>query len=175
MRIFIGMDLDTYFSLMKNRLKNAFDFQSAPGSLGLPIEVWAVHNRKSEKYFLSKKVSLYSFKNDEYVGLVRCSEGLSMPFLEKAVDEFKKLINSLPVDEEHMSSIFTLAFVCPGSIGTEQIAYLSKIKYHKDYMFTFRGWSDLAVIAVDLQDNCVYSNGFGKKLEKNFKISDTEK
>ena len=63
------MNTSEYLTLMRDRLTAAFDFKEPPQGLNPQPALWAVHNRTSEKYFLSKSISLYTVNNDEYVGL----------------------------------------------------------------------------------------------------------
>lgn len=163
-----AMDANEYVTLMKGRLTASFDFANPPKELLLPLSLWAVHNRKSEKYFLSKSISLYSYKNDEYVGLHVCTASLTKETLESCKNQFKRLIDNLPVDEQHMSSIVTSALISAEPVSEAVIGELAKVKYHKDFCFTLRGWCDLAVIVVDLPNERVYSNPFGQKIAKNF-------
>ena len=41
-------------------------------------------------------------------------------------------------------------------------------KFHKDFWFSLRGWADLAFILVDLKNEKIYSNSFGKRTVRNF-------
>ena len=162
------MDANEYVTMMKGRLTASFDFAKPPKELAFPLSLWAVHNRKSEKYFLSKSISLYSYKNDEYVGLHICPVALTPETLESCKNQFKRLIDNLPVDEQHMSSIVTSALISAEPVSDAVVSALANVKYHKDFRFTLRGWCDLAVIVVDLPNEKVYSNPFGQKIAKNF-------
>ena len=96
---------------MRNRLTAAFDFKETPQGLNPQPALWAVHNRTSEKYFLSKSISLYTVNNDEYVGLYGCTDKIKKTDIEAVFEQFKRLISELPTDEKHMSSIFTAALI----------------------------------------------------------------
>lgn len=164
------MDATEYLAMMRGRLTAAFDFKDAPSELVPAPSVWAVHNRSSEKYFLSKSISLYTVNNDEYVGLYDCRNPLSPTDIKTVLDQFKRLVTTLPTDEKHMSSIFTAAFISEKEISQEVIGAVAGIKFHKDFWFTLRGWADLAVILVDLTNGNIYSNGFGKRMMRNFAL-----
>lgn len=164
------MDASEYLSLMRERLTTAFDFREAPAELVPAPSVWAVHNRSSEKYFLSKSISLYTVNNDEYVALYDCRNSLTPADITTVLSRFKKLVSALPTDEKHMSSIFTAAFISEAEIDAKVIEAASGIKFHKDFWFTLRGWADIAVILVDLSNGNIYSNGFGKRMKRNFEL-----
>lgn len=103
------MNTSEYLTLMRNRLTAAFDFKETHQGLNPQPALWAVHNRTSEKYFLSKSISLYTVNNDEYVGLYGCTDKIKKTDIEAVFEQFKRLISELPTDEKHMSSIFTAA------------------------------------------------------------------
>ncbi len=159
---------------MRNRLISAFDLKDVPTNLNLPIKVWAEHNRLNEKYFLAKKISLYAFQNDEYVGLIDCPNGLSREEIETYVEESKRYISTLKKNEEHMSSVYTLAFICSEPINPEVVEFVEKAKFHKDFLFTLRGWADLALLAVDLPTMKIYANRQGKKSMKFYEFPEKE-
>ncbi len=75
---------------MRNRLTAAFDFKETPQGLNPQPALWAVHNRTSEKYFLSKSISLYTVNNDEYVGLYGCTDKIKKTDIEAVFEQFKK-------------------------------------------------------------------------------------
>lgn len=168
------MNADKYIETMRNRLISAFDLKDKPADLNLPIKVWAEHNRLSEKYFLAKKISLYAFQNDEYVGLIDCPNGISREEIEKYVGESKRYISTLKKNEEHMSSVYTLAFISSKPITQDVADFVKKTKFHKDFLFTLRGWADLALLAVDLQNMEIYANRQGKKSMQFYEISEKE-
>ena len=155
------MNTSEYLTLMRERLTAAFDFKEPPQGLNPQPALWAVHNRTSEKYFLSKSISLYTVNNDEYVGLYGCTDKIKETDIEAVFEQFKRLISELPTDEKHMSSIFTAALISEEEID---------LKFHKDFWFSLRGWADLAFILVDLKNEKIYSNSFGKRTVRNFEF-----
>lgn len=165
------MNASEYVSLMEQRLTASFDFKQPPSDELSSLAVWAEHNRTSQKYFLAKSVSLYTINNDEYVGLEVFPDGIREEDIQTCLNRFKRLIDRLPADESHMSSIFTAALISEKEIPVEVIGKLEKTKYHKDFWFTLRGWADLAIILIDLSKGEIYSNPFGKKIKKNFVLS----
>ena len=107
------MNTSEYLTLMRNRLTAAFDFKETPQGLNPQPALWAVHNRTSEKYFLSKSISLYTVNNDEYVGLYGCTDKIKKTDIEAVFEQFKRLISELPTDEKHMSSVNFQRFSTP--------------------------------------------------------------
>ena len=82
-----------------------------------------------------------------------------LPYL----DHLKKQMQELQTTTEHMSSLFAMLFICEHGIDAATLAELEKTKYHKDYCFTLKGWSDLAIYVVDLKKEKLYCNKAGRK------------
>ncbi len=139
------MDSHQYKEILKNRLRSSFDILEPPKPLTNYSDLWAVHNRLNEKYFLSKKISLYSMNNDEYVSLKLVSNQLTAEF-------------------------FNLVLLTESGVEDKALNNLSKHKFHKDFCFTLKGWADLAVFVVDLKDQKVFSNPKGSNSTANFQI-----
>ena len=72
--------------------------------------------------------------------------------------------NSLP----NMSPISTAALISEEEIDLKIVETASAKKFHKDFWFSLRGWADLAFILVDLKNEKIYSNSFGKRTVRNF-------
>ena len=143
------MNTSEYLTLMRDRLTAAFDFKEPPQGLNPQPALWAVHNRTSEKYFLSKSISLYTVNNDEYVGLYGCTDKIKETDIEAVFEQFKRLISEEEIDLKIVETA-------------------SAKKFHKDFWFSLRGWADLAFILVDLKNEKIYSNSFGKRTVRNF-------
>lgn len=165
------MDAHEYKEIMKVKLTAAFDFPEPPDELKFPCDLWAAHHRSSEKYFLSKKVSLYTMDHNEYVCLHIVAGALTKEMLLQCREQFADLIGGMQVDENHMSSLFTVALICTEEPDENALATLQKLKFHKDFRFTLRGWADLAVVVIDLKHNRVYSNSKGKANKHNFEYA----
>ncbi len=164
------MDSHQYKEILKNRLRSSFDILEPPKPLTNYSDLWAVHNRLNEKYFLSKKISLYSMNNDEYVSLKLVSNQRTAEFLEECQKAFSDYISSMRVAEGHMSSLFNLVLLTEAGVEDKALNNLSKHKFHKDFCFTLKGWADLAVFVVDLKDQKVFSNPKGSNSTANFQI-----
>lgn len=163
------MNTSEYLTLMRDRLTAAFDFKEPPQGLNPQPALWAVHNQNFRKVTSSQKcISLYTVNNDEYVGLYGCTDKIKETDIEAVFEQFKRLISELPTDEKHMSSIFTAALISKEEIDLKIVETASAKKFHKDFWFSLRGWADLAFILVDLKNEKIYSNSFGKRTVRNF-------
>ena len=67
-----------------------------------------------------------------------------------------------------MSSIFTASLISEEEIDRKIVETASAKKIHKDFWFSLRVRADLAFILVDLKNEKIYSNSFGKRTVRNF-------
>lgn len=159
-----------YLAILRRNLANSFDFFEPASFQSLKVDLYASLNLTNESYFISRRIPLYAVKHNEYVLGIIISEVLTKEKAAQLCDDIKNSLSEIVnVDSEHMSSCVTLAFFCEQEIPVETQQVIQKFKYHKDFMFTLRGWADMAVIGVDLTNNIVWNNKFGKKICENYR------
>lgn len=157
------MDEETYTAWLKERLEGAFDFEDPVCFPGLPLTLWAVCNRRSEKFFFTRKINLYAVETDAYVLLYHVRTPLTAELLKSCCEAVQQYLKKcFKVRATHMSSLFTLVVTAP-AVPAEACAAAEKVAYHKDFMFTLRGWADLALVAVDLTSGEVCCNAMGRR------------
>ena len=88
------------------------------------------------------------------------------PYLEM----LRSRIQKLQTTTEHMSSLFAFLIICEQGMDEQLKQELSKYKYHKDYCFTLKGWSDLAVYVADIPKQEVTCNKAGRKTKQYFEF-----
>lgn len=157
------MDEETYAAWLKERLEGAFEFRDPAAFSFLPLALWAVCKRVDEKFFFTRKINLYTVKTDAYVLLHHARQPLTAALLEtyrEAVRQYLK--KSFKAPPNHMSSLMTLV-VTTDSLTDETRAAAEKLTYHKDFMFTLRGWADLALVIVELATGEICCNAMAKR------------
>ena len=91
--------------------------------------------------------------------------------LQPYLELLRQRMQQLKTTTEHMSSLFALVLICEQGMGEALKQELSKYKYHKDYCFSLKGWSDLAVYVVDIPKQEVTYNKAGRKTKQYFEFS----
>lgn len=158
------MKTAAFTACLKERLERNFDFYDAEAFQAFPVYLFAKHKRSSEKFFFTKRIQLYRIENFEYI-VVTETEQLTLQQLEDFFRKTRAAVEAIiKPTSEHMSSIVTLVILTANPIDVKVTACLQKMKYHKDFLFTLRGWADLALVAVSLADSAVYANSMGKKV-----------
>ncbi len=163
------MKRNDYLDLIQTRLKRYYDFIPAPTNdlnFALTAELHAV----DEGYFLMPSIKMYSVQHHEYLYVIDCDKTGEFDQISPFLEFLQKSMQDLKTTTEHMNSLYTLLILCESSPSKSFIDQLVKYKFHKDYFFTLKGWSDLAIFLCDLQDDKIYYNKAGKKTSHYFAI-----
>lgn len=158
------MTFTDYIDLINARLQRNFDLQSDIEILGQQIQLFAKSAIHSESYFASKKIKVWRAENHEFC-FIKFYEYLDKEnindfqhFLVEAMDYFVK------PHSEHMSSIITGVMVVDDIDGSIE-ENITGFKHKKTYAFSFKGWADVRLLAIDLHSHRVISNRKGKEVE----------
>ena len=150
------MNGQEYLALLQKRLTHYYDLKELPKE---PEFVLAAElNAADEGYFVVPNLKTYSVQHNEYLYVQRFTEPVTAEMLLPYIAYTKKAMQELKTTTEHMSSLFTLGFICEAGIEPADLDKLTSIKQHKDYCFTLKGWSDLALYLVDIQKQSLHYN-----------------
>ncbi len=155
------MDAKKYLELLEQRLQRYFDKKPLPPEL--PFALVAELHAADEGYFFIPSIKTYSVQHNEYLFVQCFATPLTNEMLQPYLDYLRGRMNALQTTTEHMSSLFTLVCVCDTGIAPELAAIMQKYKYHKDYCFSLKGWSDLAIFLIDTPQEKIFYNKAGKK------------
>ena len=164
------MDGNTYLKLLERRLERYFD-KKALVQDDLRFSLVAELNASDEGYFLVHSIKTYSVQHNEYLFVKHFPAEVTKDELQPYLELLRQRMQQLKTTTEHMSSLFALVLICEQGMGEALKQELSKYKYHKDYCFSLKGWSDLAVYVVDIPKQEVTYNKAGRKTKQYFEFS----
>ena len=164
------MDGNTYLKLLEHRLERYFD-KKAIVQDELLFSLVAELNASDEGYFLVHSIKTYSVQHNEYLFVKHFPDEVTKDELQPYLELLRQRMQQLKTTTEHMSSLFALVLICEQGMGEALKQELSKYKYHKDYCFSLKGWSDLAVYVVDIPKQEVTYNKAGRKTKQYFEFS----
>lgn len=164
------MDGQTYLQLIERRLERYFDKKDLLQG-ALHFDLVAELHASDEGYFLVHSIKTYSVKHDEYLFVKHFDGPVTKEDLQPYLEMLRSRMQSLQTTTEHMSSLFALLLICEQGMDDELKQELSKFKYHKDYCFSLKGWSDLAVYVADIPKQEITCNKAGRKTIKYFELS----
>ena len=163
------MDGQAYLQQIERRLERYFD-KKALVQENLLFDLVAELHASDEGYFLVHSIKTYSVKHDEYLFVKRFDGAVSKEELQPYLEMLRKRMQALQTTTEHMSSLFALLLICEQGVDPSLKQELSTYKYHKDYFFTLKGWSDLAIYVADIPKQEVTCNKAGRKTKQYFEF-----
>ena len=163
------MDGQAYLQVIERRLERYFD-KKALVQGNLQLDLVAELHASDEGYFLVHSIKTYSVQHDEYLFVKHFKDAVTKEELEPYLKLLRGRMQELKTTTEHMSSLFALLLSCEQGMDEQLKQELSKYKYHKDYCFTLKGWSDLAVYVADIPKQEVTCNKAGRKTKQYFEF-----
>ena len=163
------MDGQAYLQLIEKRLERYFD-KKALVQDDLLFRLVAELHASDEGYFLVHSIKTYSVQHDEYLFVKHFAGTVTMDELNPYLEMLRSRIQKLQTTTEHMSSLFAFLIICEQGMDEQLKQELSKYKYHKDYCFTLKGWSDLAVYVADIPKQEITCNKAGRKTKQYFEF-----
>lgn len=165
------MELLDYLDNIENKLKSSFDIARNYELNNYTYDLYARYYLRNEKYMLVKKAKVYAFENNEYC-LIKYFKELD----EKSLDLFiKSLIEAIDIivtpSSEHMSSVITGVILTYNILEKEKaIKIIEKFRYHKGFAFGFKGWADIRLILVSLNEGLIAYNKKGGEVKEVYNI-----
>lgn len=167
------MELFQYLDKIEDKLIGSFDIKRNYTINNTNYEMFAEYHLRNEKYVLIKKAVVYAFENNEY-SLIKYCESLSNDRLVKILNSLTESIESIvKPTKEHMSSTVTLVIVTDNIIK-EDLNKVSKFikgfNYNKGFAFGFKGWADMRLLLVSLNEGLIITNRKGKEVREVYDI-----
>lgn len=163
------MNGQEYLQQLEQRLAHYYDKKPLPKA---PAFVLAAElNAADEGYFIIPNLKTYSVQHNKYLYAARFDKQLTAETASPYLQFTKEAMATLKTTTEHMSSIYALLFICEAGVDDKTLADLQKLRQHKDYCFTLKGWSDLALYIVDIPAQRLYCNKAGTKEKALFEFA----
>lgn len=137
-----------------------------------PFTAEAAFHTHDEQYFLVKSAKLSEAESHEYV-FFYAGETLEL----KDVQELDRCawdrgISRAKPSIHHRNTDVALVLLAE-HIAPEAVDYIRKIKRYQSYRFTFHGWSNYQVVAMETSTGTLSYNRRGKDLKKLFRNIDS--
>ncbi len=163
------MEALKYLDNIQKKLENSFNISRNFNINNFTYDLYAEYHLRNEKYLMVKKAVVYAFENNEYC-LIKYYKEFNEDdykiFTDSLINSIESIVNP---SKEHMSSIIT------GEILTEKIQdedlknirkKVEQFKYNKGFAFGFKGWADIRLILVSLNEGLIAANKKGKEVSK---------
>lgn len=135
---------------------------------GRTFPAFAEYHTYGEKYVLVKRAKLWEVNTHDFM-FFECVDELDEAHLAEDISFMQeKALRKVDAGPNHMSSALSLAIIANST--TEAARKLAKkTRFHKEYRFGFRGWTDLRLCVVDLSlpaKQGVVANNAAKQLKE---------
>lgn len=155
------MNCKEYLEIFTRRIEPYYDIKET--KTPLPFSLQAELHASDEGYFLVRNLKTYSVQHHEYIYVVTITQTLTMEIVKPYLDYIKNIMINLKTTTEHMNSLFSLVLLCTEGCDPLIQTSLCKLKYSKNYCFSLKGWSDLAIYLINFPLQKIYCNKIGKK------------
>ena len=158
------MDLTEYLENIQLKLQGNFDLERDYIINEFEYDLYARYNLRNERYIFTKKAKIYAIENNEY-SLIKFYDDLNQCSIKEYTDALIRSIDKLiNPNSDHMSSIITGVIVLNKMPNNEIIDMIKRFKYQKGFAFGFKGWVDIRLLLVSLNEEFIVSNKKGKEV-----------
>ena len=163
------MEALKYLDNIQKKLENSFNISRNFNINNFTYDLYAEYHLRNEKYLMVKKAVVYAFENNEYC-LIKYYKEFNEDdykiFTDSLINSIESIVNP---SKEHMSSIIT-GVILTEKIQDEDLKNIRKkveqFKYNKGFAFGFKGWADIRLILVSLNEGLIAANKKGKEVSK---------
>lgn len=163
------MQLFQYLDIIEEKLKSSFDIKRNYSINNFQYDIYAEYHLRNEKYILLKRAVVYAFENNEYCLIKHC-ENYSKDLIKEIIYTLKESVELIvKPGSEHMSSTITLVLVTDNILNEdldEIIKTITHFNYNKGFAFGFKGWADIRLVLVNLNEGLIATNKKGKEVSE---------
>ena len=159
------MKYEAYIDTLKSKFEKNFSIDTDAVILENRIDMFAGFSAVSGRTFITKNDVIDRYENYEYCYIKKYDtiteeEAAAYgQFLERVVNE------CIDPGKDHMSTYVT-GVIIGDSISNNARTVIEKYSYSKVYSFYLKGWCDVRLIYVGLDNNEIVTNKAGKKVKK---------
>lgn len=165
-----SMTQDEYAENLQKKFERHFKIEKDISLFGELIDVHAKFSNISGRTFITKNDVVDRCENYEYCYIKKfdtITEEKTIAFgqfLKKIADEY------IDPGKDHMSTYVT-GIIISNNIDDYVKKTIEKYSYSKAYSFYLRGWCDVRLICIGLNNNVVVTNKAAKRVQKVYQIT----
>lgn len=158
------MDIEKYLELIRKRLEANFDLYFNHSIGDYSLDLFGKFNMVTTRHVFTKKAIIDTMENYEYC-LIKHFNTLKDTTIKNYTDFLIESIDTLvDPDENHMSTVLNGVVIVDKNPSEEIINFIKKFKHYKSFAFGFKGWVNIGLILVSLEDNYVVTNRTGRQV-----------
>ena len=147
---------------LKNSLKEYYDIYDDFEINGYNFPLYAKSLVRNERYIATRKLVIDAYENHQHMFIQFKNQNVEKNDIENFINFLLSTINQLVnPNEYHMSTIINGIFITNRIFTSDAINLGKKFKYRKTFSFGFKGWCDIGIILVELENKKIYTNKLG--------------
>ncbi len=119
----------------------------------------------NEQYFLVRQAHIADIDSNEFVYFFTTDNLDSQAVQKLSSLAWEKGLAKVRPYNGHKNSDISLIILC-NSVNEDTVKTIKKTKFYKSYKFSFHGWSNFKLSVVELNNQHIYFNRFGKDYRK---------
>lgn len=164
------MKLNEYLDKIEIKLQTSFDIERDYKINDYTYDMFAKFNSRTERYIFTRKAVIDAIETNEYCFIkyfTNIDEDKFQKFIDLLIESIHQVIN---FDDGHMSSFITGVIILDSEASNSIIQKIEKFKFHKAFSFGFKGWVDIRLVLVTMDEKYIVSNKKGKEVLEVYSI-----
>lgn len=163
------MKYEEYMNTLISKLEKNFIIEKDIVIFENKIDMLAKFSNTSVRTFITKNDIIDKYENHEHIYVKRYDNVTEEDIV--SFGQFLKRITDdcIMPDKDHMSTYITGVLI-GNYINEDAIRAVEKYNYRKAFCFYLKGWCDVRLVYVGLNNNDIITNKDGKKVKKLYEI-----
>ena len=168
------MKYDEYIKLLTSKLEKNFAIERDIVIFDNKIDILAKFSNISVRTFITQHDIIDQYNNHEHIYIKRCDDVNAKDII--SFGQFLKRISDecIKPDKDHMSTYVTGVLI-GNHIDENAIEIVKKHNCKKAFCFYLKGWCDVRLIYVGLDNSEIITNKDGKKVKKLYEFASLNK
>ncbi|HYE83403.1 MAG TPA: hypothetical protein VEG39_14700 [Clostridia bacterium] len=164
------MKYESYMNMLKSKFERHFHIKTDVEILENKIDMLAKYVNISGRTFLTQNDVIDRCENFEYC-YIKKYDTISEEEAAAYGQYLKRIADELiEPGRDHMSTYVT-GVIISSNINDSVKKIVERYSYSKVYSFYLKGWCDVRLICIDLDNNEVVTNKAGKKVKKVYQLT----
>lgn len=166
----VCMTINKYLERLKQSYRRYFDVSSNETINGKTMDIYARFNARNVKYMAVKSIKIWGYETNEYCLVKSFNKTLEAADIQEIERYLEGCIDTLVEPHlEHKSSVITCVLVSTKGVESQTVRRVEKLRLSRSFALGFKGWCDVRLIVVDLNNNLTYANKKGKEVVNFYK------
>lgn len=160
------MNISDYTNYIYKKLKSNLNIKFNYNLCSEQFNLFAYNSLSIGRTFLTSTDIIDNYISNEYI-LIKHMDNLNSHTIDNLLNSIINVHNTLVVPcKKHKSSYITVVLTHTNFLDSNINKKIKKFKYEKIYKLYFYGFSEIRLIAINLNNNSIISNKCGKNYEK---------